>query len=78
MPEDVEKVKICRLSGMRAGPHCEGEMAGPSAVPGQPIVMVGDAPPEPPEPNVYEDLFPIGAIPSEICTLHDRVGLSGG
>jgi penicillin-binding protein 1B len=51
MPEDVEKVKICRPSGMRAGP---------------------------PEPNVYEDLFPIGRVPSEICTLHDPFPPPGG
>ena len=25
IPSDVEKVRMCRLSGMRAGPHCEGE-----------------------------------------------------
>jgi hypothetical protein len=60
MPEDVEKVRICRLSGMRAGPDCEGEMP-------QPVEIETDVPPE---PNVYEDLFPIGSIPPEICTLH--------
>ena len=61
MPEDVEKVKICRLSGMRAGPDCDAEML-------QPVELETDVPPE---PNVYEDLFPIGSVPSEICTLHD-------
>jgi hypothetical protein len=32
----------------------------------------------PPEPNVYEDLFPIGSIPPEICTLHDPFPVPGG
>ena len=31
-----------------------------------------------PEPNVYEDLFPIGSVPSEICTLHDPFPPPGG
>jgi len=68
MPEDVEKVKICRLSGMRAGPDCDAEML-------QPVELETDVPPE---PNVYEDLFPIGSVPSEICTLHDPFPPPGG
>jgi len=68
MPEDVEKVKICRLSGMRAGPDCDAEML-------QPVELDTDVPPE---PNVYEDLFPIGSVPSEICTLHDPFPPPGG
>ena len=45
----------------------------------------GKYPPDPPvapvgslaaaEPNVYEDLFPIGAIPSETCRQHDSAGV---
>lgn len=72
-----DAVKICGLSGMRAGPHCDGEPLDVPALPGQPVSMVTDSPPEPPEPKVYEDLFPIGAIPSEVCTLHDPVALPG-
>jgi len=68
MPEDVEKVKICRLSGMRAGPDCDAERL-------QPVELDTDVPPE---PNVYEDLFPIGSVPSEICTLHDPFPPPGG
>jgi penicillin-binding protein 2D len=83
MPSDVEKVKICRLSGMRAGPHCAGEMLDLAALPGQPMRVDAPYPSQertvtdvPREPNVYEDLFPIGMIPSELCTLHDPGTLS--
>ena len=65
MPSDVEKVAVCRLSGMRAGPGCR-EGAAP-AVPDPPLAPV---PLLPTEPMVYEDLFPAGAIADEICTLH--------
>jgi penicillin-binding protein 1A len=70
MPEDVEKVKICRLSGMRAGHRCEEEVLEVPELP-----TIGDVPPE---PNVYEDLFPIGSVPSDTCTLHDPFPLPGG
>jgi membrane carboxypeptidase/penicillin-binding protein len=78
MPSDVEKVAICRLSGMRAGPRCnEAIVEAPS-----PDAMVVDADypsdPAPDEPIVYEDLFPIGSIPSEICTQHDRAAPADG
>jgi penicillin-binding protein 1A len=77
MPSDVEKLRICRLTGMRAGPHCDEEtidMVSPlptvtgAAYPSTPLTA---APGDPPEPKVYEDLFQVGAMPSEICTLHD-------
>ena len=78
MPSDVEKVRICRLSGMRAGPHCDEEtLDAVSAAAGRwsaRRIHRRRRPrprPMPPEPNVYEDLFPVGAMPSEICTLHD-------
>ena len=78
MPADVEKVRICRLSGMRAGPDCEGETLEPAALPGLPVFADARHPgldralnEARPEPNVYEDLFPVGNIPPEICTLHD-------
>ena len=85
MPSDVEKVRMCRLSGMRAGPHCEGERLDLPAPPGEPMTIdARDATQEraagdmPPEPNVYEDLFPVGAVPAETCTLHDSGTLSPG
>jgi hypothetical protein len=79
MPSDVEKVQICRLSGARAGPDCRNHTAAELAPPsssGPGVVTVGNttaAPTQvmPDEPAVYEDLFPIGAVPSEICPLHD-------
>jgi hypothetical protein len=32
----------------------------------------------PPEPNVYEDLFPIGSVPVETCWMHGAHGSAGG
>lgn len=62
MTSDVEKVRMCRLSGMRAGPHCEGERLDLPAPPGEPMTIdARDATQEraagdmPPEPNVYEE-----------------------
>jgi 1A family penicillin-binding protein len=75
MPEDVEKVRICRLSGMRAGPRCDEHVLDVAVLPGEPVLTISDVPPE---PNVYEDLFPIGSIPPEICTLHDPFPVPGG
>jgi penicillin-binding protein 1A len=75
MPEDVEKVRMCRLSGMRAGPRCDEELLDVPLLPGEPVLTTADAPLE---PNVYEDLFPIGSLPSEICTLHDPFPRPGG
>jgi penicillin-binding protein 1A len=77
MPSDIEKVRICRLSGMRAGARCDLEVLATAAAPSQSAVIgVRYAAPQPaedvpPEPVVYEDLFPRGAMPSEICALHD-------
>jgi membrane carboxypeptidase/penicillin-binding protein len=75
MPTDVEKVAVCRLSGMRAGPRCHEVHVEP-AVPDLALIGVKSSPgattsAEPDEPTVYEDLFPAGNIPSEICPLHD-------
>ena len=84
MPRDVEKVAICRLSGERAGPSCRDAHAAAerygASTPASPLIdtkyppepalaPVGVLPPA--EPVVYEDLFPVGAIPSETCRLHD-------
>jgi 1A family penicillin-binding protein len=87
MPADVEKVAICRISGMRAGPGCHeaspldhdpaAESSGfartadtaNAGVPSPPAIPAVPLPPA--EPTVYEDLFPTGAVPREICQLHD-------
>ena len=66
MPSDVEKVKICRLTGMRAGPHCDeethrrGEPAAGAWSARHFIHAAARDPGDPPEPKVYEDLFPVG------------------
>ena len=80
MPSDVEKVAICRLSGLRAGVGCReadhltmtstAEPMIDGSYPPQPA-LVPAAVTEPEEPNVYEDLFPVGAMPSETCQEHD-------
>ena len=73
-PPDVEKVAICRLSGSRATDACRhavAEAAVPAAL--DALFPVSDqraSSEPPPEPNVYEDLFPVGSIPSETCPLH--------
>ena len=77
MPPDLEKVAICRLSGARATPACREEQVvdeTPVATTGEvdenglPIVM----PVAPPRPRnqVYEDIFPIGAVPPDLCPIH--------
>ena len=83
MPPDVEKVAICRLSGARATPACRYHYmparnpvgtAGVGA-PGYPIPV---EPLPPPDPAVFEDLFPIGTVPSALCPLHDGFGSEQG
>jgi 1A family penicillin-binding protein len=84
MPGDVEKVAICRLSGARATEACRhqadvysvtNEDGSPQLVPVDAMADPGDVahartlPPE--QPPVYEDLFAIGAVPSEPCPLHN-------
>jgi penicillin-binding protein 1A len=81
MPADLEKVAICPLSGARATPACREEyLSAGTAVgttgeldeSGLPII----APVTEPRPRnqVYEDIFPIGAVPPELCPLHNPVG----
>ena len=75
MPPDVEKVAICRLSGARATPACRYHYLFAAVPVGTAGIIPTDSPapvqPIPPaEPAVYEDLFPIGAVPSELCPLH--------
>ena len=84
MPADVEKVAICRLSGARATEACRhqadvysvaNEDGPPQLVPVdamfdqdtvKPVRVLAAG-----QPPVYEDLFPIGAVPSELCPLHN-------
>ena len=83
MPGDVEKVAICRLSGARATEACRhqadvysvtNEDGSPRLVPVDAMADSDDITPvralPPAQPPVYEDLFSIGAVPSELCPLH--------
>jgi penicillin-binding protein 1A len=80
MPSDVEKVEICRLSGMRAGPRCH-DVHVEAGAPDMALIGAKYAPDpiaEPDEPAVYEDLFPVGNVPSEVCALHDAAANADG
>jgi penicillin-binding protein 1A len=87
MPRDVEKVAVCRISGARAGPRCrDAHLAVPAvfAAPSTAGTLAAHAPGLPPVPGgpaddpVYEDLFPLGAIPSGACPLHEADGTTSG
>jgi len=84
MPADVEKVAICRLSGARATEACRHQAdmysvardgASPQLVPMDALVDQDDQTPANTlaagEPPVYEDLFPVGAVPPDICPMHN-------
>src|SRR5262249_43903113 len=83
-PSDVEKVTICRLSGLRATDACRHGIVSPDYVqagltemPGVPaggaVAVVTprrrvDAPIA--RSLVYDDYFPIGTAPTEECPIH--------
>ncbi len=84
VPADVEKVAICRLSGARATDACRhahpsswslrprtqgADGMWPLAVPPLPVARTARA--DGSDSNVYEDFFPLGAISSELCPLHN-------
>ena len=84
MPADIEKVVICRLSGARATDACrhQADVYSVATEGGSPQLVPVDAmfdqdrvqpirtlPPG--QSPVYEDLFAIGAVPSELCPLHN-------
>src|SRR4051812_6145487 len=88
-PPDVEKVTICRLSGLRATDACRhGEFPleyvqdGLTELPGVPAGEVpvgtsGHAPAAAPRSFVYDDYFPIGRAPADECQMHGTAGMSG-
>ena len=91
MPADVEKVAICRLSGARATDACRHQAdvyavardgASPQLVPVDALSDHDDQRPERTvaagEPPVYEDLFPVGAVPPDICPMHNPAAGSFG
>lgn len=78
MPADVEKVAICRLTGARATDACrQGTLAAGAYGMRPASLTTGSLDPVPPLPAaesaVYEDLFPIGAVPVETCWMHSAV-----
>ena len=88
MPADVEKVAICRLSGARASEACRHSadvysvsVAGtPQLVPADGLQDEAEAPPvrtlAAGETPVYEDLFPLGAVSSELCPVHNATAIA--
>ncbi len=77
VPADVEKVAICRLSGARATDACKRAAIAAQwkdslwpAAGGwflQPVSQLSTTSDEPP---VYEDYFPIGVVPPDLCPVH--------
>jgi penicillin-binding protein 1A len=89
MPSDVEKLAICRISGARATASCRHAYVPQPAAYSPASSLDGSYPPvdvtpvrplPPAQPNVYEDLFPIGSVSSEQCPVHSPsgYGLDGG
>lgn len=83
MPSGVEKVAICRLSGARATPSCKHQYILPDVPVGSMgVVTAGHPAPvqglPPSEPPVYEELFTVGSISSEMCPLHSPQAPYGG
>ncbi len=68
-PPDVEKVAICRLSGLRATDACRSGWLDAAYA-----QTVSDVPGETPladrEPRVFEDYFSVNSEPYESCPLH--------
>jgi penicillin-binding protein 1A len=85
-PEGIETVAICRLTGARAVDACRhSRYVAPnrSADSGVLLQIIGTSGPASApasriasDPPVYEDLFPAGAIPEEICAVHGDPALS--
>ena len=77
MPPDLEKVAICPLSGARATDACRQQpiateiAVGTSGTLSDAALELAPSLPLPPPPMVYEDIFPVGAVPAEPCPLHN-------
>ena len=80
MPPDLEKIAICPLSGARATEACRHQFqymspdipvatGGVFDANGLPVVPA--LPVQTPRAEVYEDIFPIGTIPMDVCPLHN-------
>jgi 1A family penicillin-binding protein len=81
VPTDVEKVTICRISGARAADRCRYAPAPdvfdgvPSGASSSWLSPVTQLPMRRPEEPVYEDYFPRGTVPPELCPLHSDAPL---
>lgn len=82
VPADVERVAICRLTGARATDGCRHPISEDAGL--EAAVLVGVSaeswaepvnllPIVPAEPNVFEDYFPLGTVPAELCARHSAV-----
>ncbi len=67
MPPDVERVAICRLSGGRATDACRHHLVDAGELTEYAYMTVSRPRYE---STVYEDLFPIGAVPIGDCWMH--------
>jgi membrane peptidoglycan carboxypeptidase len=84
-PADVEKVTICRTSGMLATDACrhgwtgvDYVQAGLTEMPGVPVGTSGHAvTPAKPVSSVYDDYFPLGRAPTEPCPIHGAAAIPG-
>jgi membrane carboxypeptidase/penicillin-binding protein len=73
-PPGLERVTICRVSGARATEACRHAVPvvadSPQVVEARYPAAQPSAEQDSSEPPVYEDLFPVGSIPSDTCPLH--------
>ena len=84
VPPDVEKVEICRLSGLRATEACRHGWLAPQEmtasldavpVPGDAVSPVAATPiATTGQSTVITDYFPIGTAPSDECHVHGGLG----
>jgi 1A family penicillin-binding protein len=70
MPGGIETVTLCSRSGARAADACrhQVEYVAPTYDDEGLLVRVGYA--RQLEDAVYDDIFPVGAVPGELCPLH--------
>ena len=84
-PADVQKVTVCRTSGLLATDACRYGWTGPdyvqaglTEIPGQAVGTSGRRPATVGSTStVYDDYFSIGGAPTESCTRHGNTGIVG-
>jgi hypothetical protein len=67
MPRGIEKVTLCSRSGARAADACRHHVEYVAATYDEYGLMISPPVPVSHEPPVYEDIFPVGAVPAETC-----------